>query len=205
MTEAATAPAPVGVAAFDFDGTLISRDSFLPFLLRLVGRRALGQACMLSGPALASAFGATRRDAAKAALLARLLKGYPSADLEAKGLEYSRDLEARIRPVMAGRIAWHRKEGHRLVIVSAGLAVYLEPLGRRLGFDGVLATSLEVGPDGLLTGRLLGPNVRRGEKAVRLRDWLSTEVGQQPWELWAYGDSVGDRELLAMAQHPRRV
>jgi phosphatidylglycerophosphatase C len=205
MTEAVTDAAPVGVAAFDFDGTLIGRDSFLPFLLRLVGHRALGRTVMRSGPALARAFGAGRRDATKAALLARLLKGYPSADLEAKGLEYSCDLEARIRPVMTKQIGWHRQEGHRLVIVSAALAVYLEPLGRRLGFDGVLATSLEVGPDGLLTGRLQGLNVRRAEKAVRLRDWLSTEIGQQQWELWAYGDSIGDRELLAMAHHPRRV
>jgi len=106
---------------------------------------------------------------------------------------------------MAERIAWHRREGHRLVIVSAALAVYLEPLGDLLRFDKVLATGLEVGPDGLLTGRLRGRNVRRAEKAIRLRDWLSTEFGQQPWELWAYGDSPGDRELLAMAHHPRRV
>jgi phosphatidylglycerophosphatase C len=195
----------VGVAAFDFDGTLIGRDSFLPFLLRAVGRRALGRTVMFSGPALARAFGAGRRDATKAALLARLLEGHPWVDLEAKGLAYSAELEGRIRPVMARRIDWHRQAGHRLVIVSAALAVYLEPLGRRMGFDGVLATGLEVGPDGLLTGRLQGPNVRRAEKAVRLRDWLSVEVGPQPWELWAYGDSTGDRELLAMADHPLRV
>jgi phosphatidylglycerophosphatase C len=205
LTDAATDAATVGVAAFDFDGTLVDKDSFVPFLLRLVSHRALARAFVLSGPALARAFGTGRRDAVKAALLARLLEGYPRGDLEAKGLEYSRDLESQIRPVMAERIAWHRQQGHRLVIVSAALAVYLEPLGRRMRFDKVLATGLEVGPDGLLTGRLRGRNVRRAEKAIRLRDWLSTEFGQQPWELWAYGDSPGDRELLAMAHHPRRV
>jgi phosphatidylglycerophosphatase C len=202
---AAPDPTPVGVAAFDFDGTLIGRDSFLPFLLRVVGRRALGRTMVLSGPALARAFGSGRRDGTKAALLARLLEGHPWADLEAKGLEYSGELQARIRPIMARRVRWHREAGHRLVIVSAALAVYLEPLGRRMGFDAVLATGLEVGPDGLLTGRLKGPNVRRAEKAVRLRDWLNAEVGARPWELWAYGDSAGDRELLAMAHHPLRV
>jgi phosphatidylglycerophosphatase C len=205
LTDAATDPAPVGVAAFDFDGTLVDKDSFLPFLLRLVSHRALSRAFMLSGPALARAFATGSRDAGKAALLARLLGGYPLVDLEAKGMEYSRDLESQIRPAMVERIAWHRQEGHRLVIVSAALAAYLEPLGDLLRFDKVLATGLEVGPDGLLTGRLRGRNVRRAEKAIRLRDWLSTEFGQQPWELWAYGDSAGDRELLAMAHHPRRV
>jgi phosphatidylglycerophosphatase C len=195
----------MGVAAFDFDGTLIGRDSFFPFLIRVVGRRALGRTVMMSGPALAKAFGAGQRDATKAALLARLLAGYSWQELRAKGEDYSLELERRIRPAMAQRIGWHREEGHRLVIVSAALAVYLEPLGRRLEFDGVLATALEVDAEGLLTGRLQGANVRRAEKALRLRNWIDTELGADRWELWAYGDSVGDRELLAMAQHPRRV
>jgi phosphoserine phosphatase len=30
-------------------------------------------------------------------------------------------------------------------------------------------------------------------------------VGGAATELWAYGDSAGDRELLAMADHPTRV
>jgi phosphatidylglycerophosphatase C len=205
VTAAAIGPAPVGVAAFDFDGTLVGRDSFFPFLVHAVGRRALGRTLMVSGPTLARAFGEGRRDATKAALLAGLLEGYPWADLEAKALPYSDRLASRIRPAMAERVDWHRRQGHRLVIVSAALAVYLEPLGRRLGFDAVLATGLEVGSDGLLTGRLQGPNVRRAEKAVRLRDWLNAELGAQTWELWAYGDSAGDRELLAMADHPRRI
>jgi len=38
-----------------------------------------------------------------------------------------------------------------------------------------------------------------------LRLWLDQELDGAPYELWAYGDSVGDRELLAMAHHPRRV
>jgi phosphatidylglycerophosphatase C len=203
----ATSPGgvPIGVAAFDFDGTLIGRDSFFPFIIRAVGRRALGRTVVVSGPALARGFGSGRRDGTKAALLAGLLNGYPWQQLQEKGEAYSRELEQRIRPAMAQRVAWHRDEGHRLVIVSAGLAVYLEPLGRRLGFDQVLATGLEVDSDGLLTGRLEGPNVRRAEKAVRLRDWIDTQLGAEPWELWAYGDSAGDRELLAMAHHPRRV
>jgi phosphatidylglycerophosphatase C len=205
MTTAQPSAPPIGVAAFDFDGTLVGRDSFVPFLARVVGRRELGRTVMFFGPTLARAFGLGRRDATKAALLARLLSGYSWQDLQDKGESYSAELERRIRPAMAQRISWHRSEGHRLVIVSAGLAVYLEPLGRRLGFDAVLATALEVGADGLLTGRLQGANVRRGEKATRLRDWMAGELGGEPWELWAYGDSAGDRELLAMAHHPRRV
>ena len=68
--------------------------------------------------------------------------------------------------------------------------------GRVAALEGV---ELEVGADGALTGALVGPNVRGPEKEVRLRAWLD---GDEPDLLWAYGNSSGDRELLAMADVP---
>jgi HAD superfamily hydrolase (TIGR01490 family) len=198
-------PAPVGVAAFDFDGTLISRDSFVPFLISVVGRPAFVSALVRSGPSLALPSAIGRRDGTKAALIGRLLGGYPYDELVSRGEAYASVLAGHVRPAMAARVAWHREQDHRLVMVSASLAVYLDPLGRQLGFDGVLSTGLEVGNDGRLTGRLLGANVRRAEKALRLRAWLERSLGGAPYELWAYGDSAGDRELLAMADHPTRI
>jgi phosphatidylglycerophosphatase C len=201
-----SSPAAVGVAAFDFDGTLIPRDSFIPFLLRVTGRRSFGQGLIASGPSMLRAYGLKRnRDGSKVALVARLLRGYPIKDLRLAGEAFAGDLAGRIRPAMTDQLAWHRQQGHRLVLVSASLDVYLEPLGERLGFDGVLATGLEVDGDGRLTGRLQGPNVRAQEKVVRLRQWLASHLGDAPVELWAYGDSAGDRELLAAADHPHLV
>jgi phosphoserine phosphatase len=69
-----------------------------------------------------------------------------------------------------------------------------------LGLDAVIATELEVGPDGALTGEIVGANVRRAEKVRRLEAWLGGDA-----EIWAYGDSTGDRELLERADHPLRV
>ena len=191
-----------GVAAFDFDRTLIEGDSFAPFLASVVGRRAFATAVIRSTPALG--LGA-KRDVMKAALIARLLKGYPYAELQERGEAFARQLSARVRPFMQERLGWHRARGHQLVLVSASLDVYLLPLGNQLGFHGILATRLEVDEGGRLTGRLNGANVRRAEKAARLRLWLKQELDGARYELWAYGDSVGDRELLAMADHPRRV
>jgi phosphatidylglycerophosphatase C len=200
------AAAPVGVAAFDFDGTLITGDSFIPFLLRLTGRRSFGQTLIASSLTMLRAYGVRRdRDASKAALVAHMLQGYPAGQLARTGEAFGAELVGRVKPAMSERIAWHRAQSHLLVLVSASLDVYLEPLGRRLGFDGVLATSLEVGDDGVLTGRLQGSNCRRGEKVARLESWLSGQVGDSEREIWAYGDSAGDRELLAMADHPTYV
>jgi phosphatidylglycerophosphatase C len=193
------------VAAFDFDGTMIRGDSFMPFLVRAVGPGKFGQIVIRSSASTAQAYRLGRRDASKAVLVRRLLRGYPADRLDDLGRRYAVLLAQRIRPQMAERVAWHQQRGHRLVIVSASLDVYLAPTGKALGFDQVLATELEVGSDGRLTGRLLGPNVRGVEKSARLREWLAQELAGVPYQLWAYGDSAGDRELLAMADHPTRV
>ena len=141
------------------------------------------------------------RDGSKAALLRRALAGQAATHVAEVGEAFGASLARRIRPEMAERLVWHRQQGHRQVLVSASLAVYLEPFGRLTGFDEVIATRLETGPDGRLTGRMDGPNVRAHQKAVLLRDTL----GSDPVEVWAYGDSAGDREMLQMADHPTRV
>lgn len=186
------------VAAFDFDKTLIGGDSFLPFLALAVGRVRVGRALATLGPRIAAALlGAGGRDAAKAALVDRLLKGFPADRLAEIGQSYARVLADRLRPDMLERVEWHRGQGHRLVIVSASLTVYLEPLAEIRHFDQVLATALEVGADGLLTGRLLGANVRGREKVGRLSEWLAGDSCR----IWAYGNRGGDRFLLSAADH----
>jgi len=191
-----------GVAAFDFDGTLIRGDSFLPFLVAAVGRPRFARVAMRSSGSLGRAYQRGGRDAAKAALLQRLMVGYAARELAVLGERYAVSLVPQVRPAMAQRVAWHHQRGHRLVLVSASLDLYLEHVARALRFDHVLATRLEIGADGRLTGRLAGANVRGAEKATLLRAWLAREFPGGDYELWAYGDSAGDRELLAMADHP---
>ena len=190
------------VAAFDFDGTLIDGDSFIPFLATVVGRRRVGVALAVLGPSIAWAVrGRGDRDAVKEALVGRVLRGVEAARVEQAGQLFARHLvERRVRPAMVERLGWHRDQGHELVLVSASLTAYLRPLGDMLGFDHVVATELEVGPDGRLTGRLLGANVRGAEKAARITAWLDGEA----CELWAYGDSSGDHDMLSLARSPER-
>ncbi len=193
------APGRRRVAAFDFDGTMVPGDSLVPFVWRHVGRRRFLQAALRHGARvlLATVAHVGSRDAAKAAFVGAALRGLAMEELRAEGDRFSHDLERRANPEALDRLRWHRDAGHELVMISASLLVYLEPLARRWGFDGVLATGLEVGADGRLTGRLDGGNVRGPEKVVRLQRWLAgSDV-----ELWAYGDSPGDRELLAAADH----
>jgi phosphatidylglycerophosphatase C len=192
------------VAAFDFDKTLSSRDNVAPFLRRVIGTRRLASTFAITSPFLVrAALMDNQRDAAKAAVLRRALGGRSVADLApvARGFAAA-VVEHHLRPEALERATWHREQGHELVIVSASLSLYLEPIARLLGFDAALGTDMAVGSDGRLTGELSSPNVRHEEKVRRLESWLGTD---QAIELWAYGDSGGDRELLARADHPVRV
>lgn len=187
-----------GVAAFDFDGTLVPGDSLPRYLSRLLGRRRFASVLSASWPAMAAAYRKSGRDGAKAALLVRAVSGVDVTLAAEVGESFARVLAREVKPDMAERIDWHRDQGHRLVLVSASLGLYLIPFGKLRGFDEVIATALEVGPDGVLTGHLRGENVRAAQKAVLLKEL----IGPDPVTVWAYGDSRGDREMLAMADHP---
>ena len=191
------------IAAFDFDGTMVPGDSLIPFLWRTAGAARFLLAVLRHGLriVLATRLGIGSRDAAKEAFVRTTLGGRSLAAVRKAGEAFAADLEGRVDEHALARLRWHREEGPELVLVSASLEVYLEPLGARLGFDAVLATRLALDDEGTLTGALDGPNVRAHEKVVRLRRWL----GGERCELWAYGDSAGDRELLALADHGYRV
>jgi HAD superfamily hydrolase (TIGR01490 family) len=194
---------PAVVAAFDFDGTLSSRDNFVPFLRRFAGTGPAAEAFVVSAARLGVA-GRSQwsRNELKARVLDRLFAGRDLAELDAIALDFAEEVLTRhLREEAVQRADWHRRQGHRLVIVSASLGAYLRPIGARLQFDAVLATELEAGPDGRLTGRMLGENVRGAEKARRLEAWLD---GTTPF-VWAYGDSSGDRELWARADRAVRL
>lgn len=193
------------VAAFDFDGTITRRDTLLPFLVYACGRARVAAALATVAPRLTLALaGRGSRDDAKVALLERVVAGRDAAEIAAAGRAFADRLAgdtSRFRADVLARVRWHRDAGHEVVLVSASLTTYLDPLAPRLGFDTVLATTLEVASDGRLTGQLVGLNCRGPEKVARLDAWLAGSA----CTLWAYGDSSGDDEMLARADRPARV
>lgn len=191
-----------GVAAFDFDGTLSRRDTMVPFLVGAAGRRRLA----LAGLASCGAGLRGGRDEMKVATVARLFRGWSEDRFRDEGRTYAATLAELLRPEMVERLRWHQDEGHPVVLVSASLATYLRPLAAELKIDDVLAVELEA-TNGHLTGAVVGGiNCRGAEKVARLRTWLADRYGADPKvELWAYGDSSGDEELLAFADHPTWV
>jgi len=191
------------VAAFDFDGTLTKADTFVPFVRELVGLPRFMLAGLLTSPRFVGAvLDDGRRNTAKEAFLRRTLRDREASDLRERAATYAeRVFTDGMRDDMIQRLREHRDGGADVVIVSASPSLYVDLVGQRLGVTAVLATELEVGPDGRFTGAIVGENCRRAEKVRRLEEWLAGD----DVELWAYGDSKGDTELLARADHPRRV
>lgn len=189
------------VAAFDFDGTLSTRDCVVPFLEQLAGRARLVGGIVVQPLAIADALLRRDRDRFKAVAVRAAFAGREVGPVEQFGGSFAQTVHSGwLRSDTPKRLAWHQREGHKVVLVSASLGAYLHPLGEMLGVDGVLCTEAVVGHDGRYTGEMVGQNCRGPEKVRRLRAWLA-EMKLDDAELWAYGDSAGDRELLAAADH----
>lgn len=189
------------IAAFDVDGTLTTRDCVRPFLGRAAGRHRLVMSLLRRPFATIVAAARRDRDRLKEIIVGGALRGKLIAEVEASGEQFAQFVLVNwLRPDTLRRLRWHQRAGHRTVLVSASLAAYLHPLALRLGIDDVLCTDAARSGE-RYSGGLAGPNCRAAEKRRRLDEWLN----ERRWgdaEVWAYGDSAGDRELLARADYP---
>jgi len=196
------------VAAFDFDGTLTSGGSVLPFLVAVRGFWPVLRAVVALSPMLlrSAVLGGSAADAAKEKLFTRLLGGLPLRAVDERSVTFAeRHLARPLRQDARLRLQWHQRQGHHVVIVSASPECYVRRAGEILGVDAVLATRLAVGGGGLLTGNYEGKNCRGAEKYARLVVHLRANGllggGDDQPELWAYGNSRGDLRLLRAADH----
>ena len=184
------------IAAFDFDGTLTTRDSFTAFLRWRMGGWRWGAGLLRLLPN-ALAYLVTRdRGRLKAASVRVFLRGLSREALQRETGEFAVQLGPRLlRPDALQAWEAHRGAGDRLVIVTASPEEVVAPFAMSLGADALIGTRLRWTVDGRIGDGLAGANCRGMEKVRRLRDRFGegAVVGD------AYGDTSGDREMLAMA------
>ena len=99
-----------------------------------------------------------------------------------------------LRPKAMKKIAWHKEQGHTVVVVSASIECWLKPWCDKNDLD-LVATKIEI-IDSLVTGRFLTKNCYGIEKANRVKE--SYNLSNYEY-IYAYGDSRGDKELLELA------
>ena len=106
----------------------------------------------------------------------------------------SRDLPSLIRPGALEEIKKLQAENVEIVIVSASADNWISGWTKNMQVK-LIATSLEVNR-GHLTGNILGQNCHGEEKVRRIRAAYDLSLYG---EIYAYGDSSGDRPMLALA------
>jgi phosphatidylglycerophosphatase C len=185
------------LVAFDFDGTLTDRDSFTAFLAwRVGGARYVGGLATLAPAAAAYVFNRDR-GRLKAAAVRRYLAGLSRDELEGAAQAFATERGRAILRPDALR-AWRRWQGQgaRVLIVTATPEIIVAPIARALGADQLIGTRLAFDDAGRVSGALDGPNCRGPEKVRRLREAFGDDVALEA----AYGDTDGDREMLALAE-----
>lgn len=184
---------------FDFDGTLTRRDSLLDFLKFAVGSYDFYKGLASLSPILA-AYGlrVISNSVAKEKLIAHFFAGWDTARFESVADDYSRHrIDSILRPEAFTTLQHHLASGHRVAIVSASMEDWLRAWCQGHGVE-LIATRME--RDGArLTGRFATKNCHGPEKVARVRAHFDLEAFN---EIYAYGDSRGDREMLALASKP---
>lgn len=185
------------IVAFDFDGTLTTKDSFTAFLRwKAEPWGYLAGLAALSPKLLAYPFHRDR-GRLKAAVIRRFLGGMAADRLAAQAEAFAvRAAQSMLRPdaIQAWR-NW-RSQGALMVIVTASPEILVQPFARGLGADLLIGTRLEIDEDGRITGRLIGANCRGPEKVERLRQAFGADITLAA----AYGDTSGDRQMLQLAE-----
>jgi len=187
------------IVAFDFDGTLTIRDSFTEFLRWRAGPAGWAFGLVKMAPAVANYARDRDRGRIKAASVREFLRGVDRATLETDAERFADRIWGRfMRPdALKAWNDWGDRGAHR-VIVTASPETTVAPFARRLGADALLGTPLVFDADDRVTGAFASPNCRGEEKVRRLK----AVYGEDLRLAAAYGDTSGDKEMLAIADEP---
>ncbi|GAB4272744.1 MAG: HAD-IB family hydrolase [Candidatus Rifleibacteriota bacterium] len=185
------------LALFDFDGTITTHDSFREFILFIFGKKALLLGALKLSPWLLGYIARLiPNHAAKRKVVDHFFKGMSKDDFEKFAKEFVRNrLNKMIRPDAMKKILWHLQNGDRIIVVSASFQDYLKHWCDQHKIE-IIGTKLEW-KDGVLTGNF-DTNCWGQEKVRRIKEHLNIEDYD---EIFAYGDSRGDKEMLEMADH----
>lgn len=144
-------------------------------------------------------------DQKMAVLLLEFFKGRSPEPFESTAEDlYQTCLKPRLAPNVMARLAEHKGRGDVCVLISAGVRYSLEPVVRDLGFDHLLCTELEIGPDGRYTGRARGLiciDEHKRTAALALAGSRGIDLSAS----YAYGNHQSDLPLLESVGFPVAV
>jgi phosphatidylglycerophosphatase C len=184
------------LALFDFDGTITKKDSLIQFI-----RFGMDDAKFIWGMAvlfpmlIAYKLKFIQNYKAKQYMVAHFFNGMSEQRFNQVANEYSLNhIQSILRPKAMEKIAWHKRRGHKVVIVSASIENWLKPWCDENNL-GLIATRIEI-KNRIVTGGFLTKNCYGIEKSNRVNKTYNLSEYDH---IYSYGDTRGDKELLALA------
>ncbi|WP_110686955.1 HAD family hydrolase [Salinicola aestuarinus] len=197
----------MSLAIFDLDNTLLSCDSDHAWGEFLVEQGAVDAAAYRrANDTFLSDYREGKLDLD--AYLAMALKPLTEHGDEQLKAWHQQFMASRIEPHVLARgeelLAWHRRRGDFLLIVTATNRFITGPIAERLGVDDLIAVEVER-KNGRYTGNIEGvPSYREG-KVTRVNAWLEAQPRLTLDDAWFYSDSINDRFLLEAVPNPVAV
>ncbi|UII25514.1 HAD-IB family hydrolase [Fulvivirga maritima] len=181
---------------FDFDGTLTTKDTLLDFTQYAFGKGHFIRGMLKLLPSMVGLkLGVIPNWKAKEKYLRYFFGGLTFEELQTLGQEYGeKRVPQLIRKKALAAINEYKEAGVTMYIVSASSPLWIESWASKYGIK-VVGTRLEIS-EGKMTGKIDGKNCYGLEKVNRIKK----EVDLKDYEnVYAYGDSSGDREMLQLA------
>ena len=188
------------IYCFDFDGTLTTSDTLLEFIKYAKGRGRFLMVFLMYSPLLVMMkLHLYPNWKAKQQIFAHLFAGMRIEKFDALCRGFAEENQHLLRPKGITLVHEALVAGAQVFIVSASIDNWVRPFFdiRNLKGVQVLGTQIEV-EDGKLTGNFKSNNCYGKEKVHRIAEALKS-FERSEYEIEAFGDSRGDKEMLAFA------
>lgn len=200
------------VYCFDFDGTLTTSDTLLEFIKYAKGSSRFLMTFLMYSPILVlMKLHLYPNWKAKQMIFGHLFAGIRIEKFDKLCQEFAEDNQHLLRPLGISLIHEALNSNAQVYIVSASIDNWVRPFFQIRNLKGieVLGTEIEV-IDGKLTGRFKSNNCYGEEKVHRICEALtitttnaygttSLSFDRTQYVIEAFGDSRGDKEMLAFA------
>lgn len=186
------------IYAFDFDGTLTTKDTLLEFIRFAKGSGQMFRGFLLFSPLLLlMKLHLYPNWKAKQQLFSYFFKGMNIDDFNALCTRFAEQNKHLLRPAGIEKVRQAIEEEQATVlIISASIDNWVRPFFDEIDKKiQVLGTQIET-TEGRLTGQFTTKNCYGQEKVNRL---TALYPHREAYELIAFGDSRGDKELLDFA------
>ncbi|HEU0109590.1 MAG TPA: HAD family hydrolase [Flavisolibacter sp.] len=187
-----------GIAFFDFDGTITTKDTLLEFIKFSKGSFLFYLGFLINSPYLvAMKLGLISNQVAKEKVLRFFFKNKDINEFNELCNKFAlEEIPNLIRLKAKQEIKKLKTDGFVIVVVSASPENWIQKWSFSEGLE-LIASKLEVN-NGKITGKILGKNCHGVEKLKRIKEKYIIEDYKV---IYAYGDTSGDRPMLNVATH----